>query len=464
MAGQSIPRFDLYAALGVDPSADDAAIEAAYWDLFGQYGGDAEASDDRRIVRARLAREWLTDPDRRSRYDASRARAAARAAAKAAGTGAAAGAAADIAADEALDDEIAEDTIPWPAVDLSREAAIERQAAIDRHAAELEQSESNIAWSATPAAATVSGAAVQRAGRPQRRQLRYVGWGAVIVAGVAAAILLFSNFGLGDVAVRESASAPVQTTAPTTAPTVEPTLEPTLLPTSPPATQASGIDTAALQASSWQVLQSVITAASAGDVATAQSFLGDSAPGLRASGLRRATFPAVTAEQMTITQDATGYVAMADEVTRLTSADGQTWTLDYGNRPLAAYRTAGSAHDLWWQESDGKHHILLTATSATISKQSVSIHLSWTFDPADPSAFPAAGVMISSVDWGDGLETVFADSIVPMAGITSVTVVAGHENPPVVADELSIGVTIVNPRSAGGADRAVETVFVMPVR
>src|SRR6185295_7355092 len=75
VARQAIPRFDLYAALGVDPSADDAAIEAAYWDLFGQYGGDAEASDDRRIVRARLAREWLTDPDRRSRYDASRARA-----------------------------------------------------------------------------------------------------------------------------------------------------------------------------------------------------------------------------------------------------------------------------------------------------------------------------------------------------------------------------------------------------
>jgi hypothetical protein len=268
---------------------------------------------------------------------------------------------------------------------------------------------------------------------------------------------------LGGVAVVESPTPPVQTTAPTVPPTLEPTLEPTLQPTSPPATPP-GIDTVALQAASWQVLQSVITAASAGDVATAQTFLGDTAPGLRASGLRRATFPAVTAQQMTITQEGTGYVAMADEVTRLTSSDGQTWTMDYGNRPLAAYRTAGSAHDLWWQESDGKHHILLTATSAMISMQSVWIHLSWTFDPDDASAFPAAGVMISSVDWGEGLETVFADNFVPLAGLTAVTVVAGHENPPLVADQLSIGVTIINPRTSGGADRAVETVFVLPVR
>src|SRR5207244_2997147 len=80
-------RFDLYAALGVDPSADLVAIEQAYLDLIDAQSGNTGASTERRIFRARVAREWLTDPELRGRYDTSRARAASRSAAKAAGGG-----------------------------------------------------------------------------------------------------------------------------------------------------------------------------------------------------------------------------------------------------------------------------------------------------------------------------------------------------------------------------------------
>jgi curved DNA-binding protein CbpA len=483
VARQSIPRFDLYAALGVDPSADDAAIEAAYWDLFGQYGGDAEAAGDRRIVRARLAREWLTDPERRRRYDASRARAAARAATKAAGSGAAAGAAgaADAgatddaneaieatddadAADAADDEEIAADTIPWPAADLARQAAMERRAA------EVERSESSIAWSATPAepdeAARPTGRGARRRGatRSERRKLTVIGWGAVIVAGVAALYLLFTGFGSNDVAVRETPTSPAATAAGPTPTLKPPTSEPTVAPTaSAPSATPVGIDTAALQQASWQTLQALAAAAADGDVETAQTYLGDTAPDLRASGLRRATFPDVTTQQMTITQDSTGYVALADETTRLTSIDGTTWTFDYGERPLAVYRTAGSAHDLWWEESDGKHHLLLRATSATVSRTTVSVRLSWSFDPDDPSEFANAALGVSSVEF-DGVPRNATGQALAMGGVTTLTPTAIFDGPAAVADELSIGITVTNPRSIGGANRAVETVFLLPVR
>ena len=79
VARQSIPRSDLYGDLGVDPSADAVAIEAAYRDLIDRLAQSEATKDLRRAARLRLAHEWLTDPERRSRYDASRAKAAARA-------------------------------------------------------------------------------------------------------------------------------------------------------------------------------------------------------------------------------------------------------------------------------------------------------------------------------------------------------------------------------------------------
>jgi DnaJ domain len=73
---EPFPRFDLYGELEVSPLASVEAIEAAYRSLVKRHHPDvAGSADDERMVRLNLAREWLTDPDRRSRYDASRARA-----------------------------------------------------------------------------------------------------------------------------------------------------------------------------------------------------------------------------------------------------------------------------------------------------------------------------------------------------------------------------------------------------
>jgi hypothetical protein len=73
---EPLPRFDLYGELEVSPLASVGAIEAAYRSLVKRHHPDvAGSADDERIKRLNLAREWLTDRDRRSRYDASRARA-----------------------------------------------------------------------------------------------------------------------------------------------------------------------------------------------------------------------------------------------------------------------------------------------------------------------------------------------------------------------------------------------------
>jgi hypothetical protein len=69
----SIPRDDLYGELEVSRQASVAAIEAAYRRLVKQHHPDVARSDDvERIKRLNLAREWLTDLDRRRRYDVSR--------------------------------------------------------------------------------------------------------------------------------------------------------------------------------------------------------------------------------------------------------------------------------------------------------------------------------------------------------------------------------------------------------
>jgi curved DNA-binding protein CbpA len=72
---ESIPRFDLYAELEVSPSATVAVIEAAYRKLAKQHHPDVATrdgsapTDGDRIKRLNVAREWLTQPDRRDRYD-----------------------------------------------------------------------------------------------------------------------------------------------------------------------------------------------------------------------------------------------------------------------------------------------------------------------------------------------------------------------------------------------------------
>ncbi len=74
MAGDPVPEFDLYAALGVPVDSDTGAIERAWRDRVrathpdrASKRGNREATA--RTARLNIARDWLTDPMRRARYD-----------------------------------------------------------------------------------------------------------------------------------------------------------------------------------------------------------------------------------------------------------------------------------------------------------------------------------------------------------------------------------------------------------
>ena len=75
------PHFDLYATLGVDPSASAEQIRRAYWRVAKErhpdHAADAAAAT-RAMQRANVARAWLTDPIARAAYDLERSRAATR--------------------------------------------------------------------------------------------------------------------------------------------------------------------------------------------------------------------------------------------------------------------------------------------------------------------------------------------------------------------------------------------------
>jgi hypothetical protein len=488
VARQAIPRFDLYAALGVEPSADLVAIEAAYLALVEREDPDSSAAANRRIVRARIARDWLTDPDLRTTYNASRARAAARSAGKGSSPANATGAADAATTSDAAPDQIEDgverapvEAIPWPAADFDRAERAASAAALGRDAADPDPRESTIHWSAIPPEAPDAPAAPAAAVRASRRSTRTrrmpvgaLGWGALIVAGAVAAYLLFTAFGSSNTASRETATPPIPTptllvTASPQPSIAAPSVAPTTAP--PPSANPPDIDTVAMRQAAWDTLQSLIAAAEAGDVETAQTMLGDTAPGLRASGLRRAAFPGVTALQLNVQPDATGYVAIADETSRLTSPDGKTWTFDYGDRPLATYRTSSTdTHDLWWEESDGQHHLHVRIAYATLSKQTVAVRVAWSFDadrPDDATYFERSELILSGLTFDGAPDILLAGPRIPMAGTTTVTTSAMYAAgtlPAVLPKRISIGITITNPRTVGGADRAIDTTFLLAIR
>jgi len=70
---EQIPGIDLYRELEVDPTASLATIDAAYRSLMKRHHPDvAGPGGSRRAQRLNLAHEWLTDPERKRRYDAAR--------------------------------------------------------------------------------------------------------------------------------------------------------------------------------------------------------------------------------------------------------------------------------------------------------------------------------------------------------------------------------------------------------
>jgi uncharacterized membrane protein len=453
VARQSIPRVDLYGELGVDPSADSDAIEAAYRELIERQPEGGGPGDVRRTARLRLARDWLTDTERRNRYDASRARAAVRAAGK-----------------QATRPHF---DVPWPAADLARaEAEAAEEAA--RAAAET-----TIAWSATPPdpmPASAAYAAAPPASAPVRRRSRgpAVALGRVILvlAVAIATYLIAANLGWFNTAVSNPTATPQAQTPAPPSPTVATTLPPSIAPTTAPtAPGPSGVPLAVIQQGAFDTIQALIAAAKAGDVAAAQRYLGDSAPGLRASGLAQATFPLLEGPgAIGMARDGESYLAVLDDGTQLTSPDGLTWTFPYGNRPLAAYRSSGKdIRDLWWTETDGKHHLYLRVTVATFSPQTVTATLTWTFDPARPddaTYFRRAAIDLTSLSFDDQPPVLIATQPVGIVDSTFVMTSAMLATPYAgdIPSQLVLEITVTNPRREGGAGREIPTTYTIPVR
>jgi DnaJ-like protein len=487
VARQSIPRFDLYAELGVNPSADEATIEAAYRVAMERKYPDVDPADDRRTVRLRLARTWLTDPERRNRYDASRSRAAVRAAgatkrrSRSSGAigpldpGLAAAAEAEAVAEAVEAEAAAEATEAEAAAEAAAEAYSDATTATADTATPDATSESpTIPWPAADLrrreaeAAEAAEAASELELRPRRsRRPAVIGLAIVALALIVAiAFVAFATRPPGGVATASPSPSPAPAATPT-APPSSPSPEPTVLPTTAPPT-TEPIDVAALQQAASDTIAALASAAAAGDVTTAQTMLGDSAPDLRASGLRRATFPEVVPTDIVVTQSDTGYLAAAAG-DLLTSVDGVAWTFDYGDRPLAAYRSPPGepVHDLWWVESDGEHHLYIQAGVATVSRSGVTVKLDWTFSPSRPNDafyFRRAKVVISSVALDDTPTEISAVPL-PMVDATTLTPSATFTGVlRAVPSELELEVTITNPRTAGGPDRANETTFKLRVR
>jgi len=70
---KQVPTEDLYGELEVDPRARVETIEAAYRSLMKLHHPDLAGPEGlARTKRLNRAREWLTDPERRARYDATR--------------------------------------------------------------------------------------------------------------------------------------------------------------------------------------------------------------------------------------------------------------------------------------------------------------------------------------------------------------------------------------------------------
>jgi hypothetical protein len=248
---------------------------------------------------------------------------------------------------------------------------------------------------------------------------------------------------------------------PTSAPT--PTAAPTpAAPSARPPTTPRPIDPAQLrelQRGALWTIRDLARAATIGDVAAAEALLGDTAPDLQASGLRRATFPDLAAADISVARAGSGWTAFAG-TDRLASADGSTWTFDYADRPLARF-TSSAERNLFWVASDGRHDLNLRVASVTFSRSGLAIRFAWRYDfgSADDPWFRRTDIAITSITLGTRQLTLTG---VPTAVIGTVegaaTVqLAGGARPP---SRILIQVTVSpRPSGSGGVVSSVEALF-----
>jgi hypothetical protein len=295
--------------------------------------------------------------------------------------------------------------------------------------------------SAPSAAARASGGGL---GRDQRRVL--IGLSASTVVLAAALTLTALGSAFQPSGKSDGKNVPGATFQPVAGGSTATPTQPSVASPSPLATPVVGIDPAQLadmQARASRTLQRLRTAAGIGDLATAKSLLGDSAPGLRVSGLMRATFPAVNASDIEISETEDGWLAIVG-VDTMTSGDGKRWTFDYGERPLAAYRGT-SEHNLYFL-SGGRHDVYVTVDSVVVSRSFVRVRLEWRFGSADAAAFSGYRLGVTSIGLGGRVYSIDpADE--PLAKLGSLTTSATLKIPVHVrpASYGTIDVAVVSP-------------------
>lgn len=154
-----------------------------------------------------------------------------------------------------------------------------------------------------------------------------------------------------------------------------------------------------LRASAASTLQRLRRAARIGNLRGAQALLGQTAPGLRVSGLMRAHFPNVGAGSISVARTADGWQASVGTDT-LASTDGTHWTFDYGERPLAVYGRT-SEHMPYFIDPDGRHEVDVRVTSLVVTRSTVRVSLSWRYPSAtDAAAFTGDRLTAVSITMG----------------------------------------------------------------
>jgi hypothetical protein len=147
-------------------------------------------------------------------------------------------------------------------------------------------------------------------------------------------------------------------------------------------------------------LRDLASAAAIGDFRAARQLTGGTAPGLRASGLATATLPDATASdiEIEIEPDEGGWLATIGPDT-LHSVDGETWTFDWADRPLAVFEGTPE-HDLFWL--DPRHDLFLQVDSITITRTELRASVSWAYaaGPYDAAFFGGARLWLASLTLG----------------------------------------------------------------
>jgi hypothetical protein len=214
-----------------------------------------------------------------------------------------------------------------------------------------------------------------------------------------------------------------------------------------------------LQRGVARTLRDLASAAAVGDVVAAQALLGDSAPDLQASGLRRAVFPDVAATSIAVVRSGAGWAAFTG-TDRLASDDGSTWTLDYADRPLARF-TSSAERNLYWVASDGRHDLNLRVASVTFSRSGLAIRFAWRYGSgsADDPWFRRTEIAITSITLGTRQLTLTTDptAVIGTAARAATVQVAGGASPP---SRILIQVTVgPGPSGSGTVLSSIEALF-----